>query len=249
MATAAEVATKVLAGLRRSATFDPANNNYHLLILQFINQAMNEAQEAWDWQVLRKTITVTGVGSQSVYTLDTAGESDVDLGPEAKLLYEKTRGGATSGETFESTIRMMGAQPQLWDTTVHPQFRLEEVAPEAMERLHQMDDNVEHEKPSKFTIYRDNDDMFMRVHPTPSGVRTWQGRFLDPQIDILSTDTFANIVMQVPIRPIWMKALWYALIERGEDRDLEVLLDQVNYALASFIALERSDEDDTGYPV
>jgi hypothetical protein len=247
MATAADVATKVLDGLRRTDTFAPNTDDYHALLLQFINQAMNEVQEAWDWQVLRKTVTVTGVASQAVYGLDSAADADIDIGPEGKIMYWNP---GTGGGILETSVRSPGMQPQVWDTTTATAaFPLKEVSPEQMEYLHISDTNQTAERPGLFAIYRDNDDIFMKVHPTPTGIRTWQLRMLDPQVDIAKTDTMANITMQVPVRPVWMKALAYALVERGETEQAAFQADRSEYALQSSIALERTDIDDTGFAV
>ena len=246
MATGADVATKVLDGLRRSATFAPNTNEYHAFLLQLINAAMNETQEAWDWHALRKTATITGSAGTAAYDVDSGGAADIDLGPDARLMWEKRLGGAYADAT-ETSVYVAGAQPQFFDTTDTQEFRLDYVSPETMERLHIMDDD-DQQKPTKFTYYSDADDLIVKVWPTPSSVRTWKARFIDPQADMAKTDTFASVTMQVPIRPIWMRALAWAYLDRGEDNPA-FTMESADYALQSAIARERSMDDDTGYPV
>jgi hypothetical protein len=207
-----------------------------------LSVAKTEVEEAWDWQALRTTATITGVASQSVYTCDTGGESDVDIRSDARLLYMRT------SSEHEVARKVHDSVPQVFDVTDADEFRLTEVTPERMEMLHLTDADETIERPGTFTIYRDADDMFFRVHPTPTGVRTWKIRFLNPQADLDEDDL--TTVLSVPAASVWLRALLYANQERGEEQGApgSTLSRQVSEALHGAIAKERTEEDDTSYP-
>ncbi len=251
MATTRDLLNEVLVGLRKDEIGSGVNavtSAYHKLLLQFINTAKEEVEEAWDWQVLRKTITVTGVAAQAAYTMDSAGAGDIDLNPRSKLLYEKTSPG---GIITENTRYSAGDRPQMWDTTATttPRYRMRELAFEHLQRLAITDDDTTAEQPLWFALTRDPDDLIIHIQQPPTGVRQWMGRFLAPQDKLTATDI--TTILDVPQRPVWILALAKANLERGEEigRPGTDPFDDANVALANAIAVEQTDDDITGYPV
>ena len=245
---------RVLLGLRKdqlsTATTTLAGGpDYHKLVLAWINQAKEEVEEAWDWQALRTTATITGSASTATYTLDTAGQSDVDLGPRSKLLYEKQSTGSRDSVLLESSVREHGSLPQVWDTGTSTKYRLRELSFEQLQRMSLVDDNTPTEQPVFFALNRDADDLFMQVQPAPTAGRTWQGRFYDPQDELVASDI--TIVLSVPARAVWTLALAKANLERGEEigRPGRDPFDDADTALANAIAIEQHTDDITGYPV
>ncbi len=216
MATTLNLLNEVLTGLRQprlSSGTTEVTKEYHLLLLQFLNTAKDEVEEAWDWHALRNTVTITGTASTSVYTVDTGGQADVDATIQSRLLYS---GFTHEGELYETTEKSSLVKPQVYDTTTATEaFQLIELTPEQMEFKHLTDDNTEQAKPSHFTIYRDADDLFFRVWPVPSGARTWKVRLLIPQAELDDADV--STTLSVPARPVWQRALHYANAERGEE--------------------------------
>lgn len=65
---------KVLTRLRISTVATVAENSYSTLIGQFVNDAMREVEDAWDWTRLQTTINVATSASTTQYTLTGAGE-------------------------------------------------------------------------------------------------------------------------------------------------------------------------------
>ena len=65
MATTRVLMNKVLRGIRQfsliiGSSTTSTTDDYLLMILQFVNEAKEEIEEAgWPWQALRKTVTVT----------------------------------------------------------------------------------------------------------------------------------------------------------------------------------------------
>lgn len=248
--TALALLNKVLRGLRRDVlTSTSTTNSYHLLLLQFLNSAKEELEDTWDWHALRQTVTVTLSASTVDYALTAAGPADVDVTPRSRLLYEKPQQpGVVSNETESSTCSY-GSLPQVFDTTESTEFRLTELSPEQMERLH-FTDNDETNKPSHFALYRDSTSLRMKVWPTPSGTRTLKMRFVIPQTDVPAT-AMSSYTLNIDDRSVWTRALHTATQERGEDvgRPLSQLDREAQDAL--FLALDREklNSDMTGYPI
>lgn len=250
MLTALALLNKVLRGLRRDVQqATSTTDSYQLLLIQFLNSAKEELEDNWDWHALRQTVTLTISASTTEYALTEAGPADVDVTPRSRLLYEKPQQpGAYSDETETSTFSY-GCLPQVFDVTDSTEYRLSELSPEQMERLH-FTDNNETSQPTHFAIYRDADSLKVKVWPTPSGTRTWKLRFVIPQAEI-PRSSMTSYQLKIDDRAVWTKALHMASEERGEDvgRPLSALDREAQDAL--FLALDREklNSDMTGYPV
>lgn len=240
---------KVLVGLRQDQLASNATettDKYELLILQLVNEAKEEVEEAWDWMALRKTVTVTMAGGTSEYTLLAASDSDIDTNHRSKLLYDKGRSyGYGSGE---GTARGFGDQPQVFDVTDASERRLTELSWERIERLH-LTDNDEQRDPIYFAIYNDGTSLKMKVWPTPADARTVVLRVYNPE-DEVASDAL-NTTVTVPMRPVYTLALWKANAERGEEIAAPGQFNQSAYvdALSAAIAREQSMDDITSHPV
>jgi len=219
MATTREIVNRVLRGLRQFGLIIPTGtdtitDDYLLMILQFVNEAKEEIEEAgWPWQALRQTVTITLASGTVEYDLTIAGAADVDTNDRSQLLYEQ-RNQFGSSERFYNS---MSSIAQMWDVTTSDEFRVHEVTQEKMERLHLTDDD-ETGQPAQFAVYSDGDSIRMKVWPTPDQTYTLKGRFYIPQTELLSTDT--TTALSIPQRPVWMKALMKANAERGDELGL-----------------------------
>jgi hypothetical protein len=249
MAVTRDLLNKVLVGLRKdeiAAATTAVTSTYHKLLLQLINTAKENIEDAWDWHTLKTTVTVTGVGGQAAYTLLAANEADVNVGERSRLLYQ--RRGQQSGWIPETSVYYTGNLPQVYDTTDSAEFRLWEVTQEEMERLHFTDDDQTVSKPDRFALYRDEDNVFFKVWPTPTGIRTWKLRFVIPQAELTAADI--TTTLSLPAFPVWTRALTLANAERGEElgAPTSVLGLSADDALHDAIARERTDEEATSYP-
>lgn len=72
MATALTVVNAVLGRLREAQVTD-FTAAYSALILQFVNEAKKETEDAWRWTMLRQSMTVNTVGGTQVYTMTGSG--------------------------------------------------------------------------------------------------------------------------------------------------------------------------------
>ena len=250
MATALVLLNNVLRGLRRDVVTETSTtNSYHLLLLQFLNLAKERIEEQWDWHAMRQTVTVTVSQGTVEYALTAAGPADVDVGDRARLLYERPALGYGDA-SLVSTMWVEGSLPQVYDVTDATEYRLNEISPEQMEGLH-LGDNDEQNRPTDFTLYRDADNMIMKLWPTPSGSRTLKMRFVIPQAEIPSTGMTAY-TLSIPSRPVWLSALLMAIEERGEESGRPMQSMNREYEDALFLALDRERlamSDSTGYPV
>lgn len=247
MATCREILNKVLRGLRQepiATGTTSTTDTYELLLLQFVNEAKEEIEEAWDWYALRQTITVTLSAGVSEYDLTVAGAADVDTNERTRLLYDK---GRAYGGSSETSARGSASTPQVFDVTDSTEYRLIEAPYERIERLH-MTDNDEQERPQYFALYADSDSVKMKVYPTPSASRTLKMRFVIPQTELESTAL--STTLTIPSRPVWTLALFKANEERGSELGRPGSSLYVAYldALSAAMDREMTSDDKTSYP-
>jgi hypothetical protein len=252
MATAQDLLNNVLRGLRRDIiSTTSTTNSYHLLLLLYLNLAKDRIEEQWDWHALRTTVTLTLSAATTSYSLTGSGASDVAVSDKSRLLYERPArfSEESGGSSMETTDRIAGSVPQVFDVTDAAEYRLDEISPEQMERLH-FTDNNETNLPAYFSLSRSGGVMTVRIWPTPSATRTLKLRFVIPQAVIPSTGMTAY-TLSIPDRPVWLAALMKATEERGEEagRSLQTIERDYNDALYMALDRERLDSDDTGYPI
>jgi hypothetical protein len=131
-----------------------------LLLVQYLNEAKEEVEEAWEWQALRQTVTVTLAQGTAEYALTAAGAADVNTNDRSKLLYEA----GFHGSARESGSRGFGSLPCVWDVTDQGEYRLSEVNWERMEQLHFTDDD-DQQDPQYFAILNDGTNLKIKVWP------------------------------------------------------------------------------------
>lgn len=62
----------VMRRLREDEVAASNSNSYSKLIAEFVNEAIYECEHAWDWTVLKETITITTAASTATYDFHTA---------------------------------------------------------------------------------------------------------------------------------------------------------------------------------
>ncbi len=216
MATTRTLVNKVLRGIRQFGMIIASGTNtitddYLLMILQFVNEAKEEIEEAgWAWHALRQTVTLTLSSGTLEYELTSAGPADVDTNDRTRLLYENVNSGVASEGFYESVTSV----PMVFNVTDSAEVRLTERTQEQLERLHFMD-NDETGPPQYFSFYTDGDNIDMKIWPTPDDTYTIKLRLYIPQTTLLDTDTTTTLL--IPQRPVWTKALYKANEERGSE--------------------------------
>lgn len=238
----------VLRGLRReeiaSGTTE-LTDEYHLTLLDFLNTAKSEAEEAWDWEELFVTATVTQALSTDVtIPLVSTGASDIDVSNKAAMLYEDERN--------EYLLRSAkNRKPMIFDITAgnSNNYRLRETSVAYIERMRVTQSAGLTGDPCYFAL-RDDDDgnKELLIYPEPAAVRTFQLHLIEPTAN-LTNNAVGTDSLKIPSRPVWLKALWYANQERGDEmgREGSTLDKQQDDALANAIGRQMTDEDHTAY--
>lgn len=240
MATALTLLNNVLRGLRRDAVSAVTTTDaYHLLLIQFLNRAKSDIEDKWDWQALRETKTVTLSASTQTYTLTVADR--------ARLLYRKP---SKDGGWYESSRPTAQSQPQAFDTTDSTEYQLVEIPWEKFEYLRLTDDNDTNERPQYFALRNTGTNKELGVWPMPTGTRTLSIRFVVPQAAIPS-QYMTNFTLKTPTEPVWLKALQYAIEDRGEGvgRRSEQIREEAEDALYMALEPELSPDDKTIMPI
>ncbi|MHC4371644.1 MAG: hypothetical protein ACYSW8_28855 [Planctomycetota bacterium] len=243
MATATALLNKVLIGLRQDAIASGTStitDAYHLLLLQYLNEAKEEVEESWEWQSLRSTVTQSLVASTVEYTI--SGTND-----RSKLLYNQGFHGHSN--LLESGSRGFGALPCVWDVTDDGEYRLAEVSWEEIERLHFTDSDETTDRVSRFALMNDGTNLKIKVWPTPSEARTLKLRLYIPEAEAAANSM--QTAVTAPARPIYALALWKANAERGEEIAAPGGFAESAYrkALTDAIAREMTYVDITSFPV
>lgn len=233
-----DLLNEVLTGLRKeniASGTTSVTSAYHLLLLQFINRAKDVVEQSWDWQALRTELTVSITQGTYQYSLPAATKN-------SRLLYVNQLG------ANERTVTGLGFLPQVFDTTDPANtYRLKELRLDKIKQLLYQDNSIQ-AIPMYFALERTNSGVNIYFYPRPEKTRTVKVRMVVPQTKLPSTDI--TVQLTVPDQPVWLRALEMANDERGSDigQTPTELMSNAAIALADAIDLERTDEDDTGYP-
>jgi hypothetical protein len=249
MATAVSLLNHVKTGLRRgSFTASSTTDLYDLMLIQMLNQAKELVEDSWDWYALRSTITLTLGSGTAAYTLSGGGGANgsAAVSDRGRILYER---GVNAGGPLAITHTQLPPQPQVFNTTTAPNYRLVEIPTEQMEGLH-LSDNNETGEPMYFSLYTNAANRLVKFWPTPDATYTISMRFVIPQA-VIPSSSMNSYTLSVPDMPIQTLALAYAVEERGDGQgyNLQALHDRANETLYDMIAREMTDEDRTGHPV
>lgn len=244
--TTLQLLNRVLRGLRKTeldSGTTSVDDDYHKLLLDWLNVAKEEVEEAWDWEELQVTATITqSAVSDVTMSLEASdGFSDTDITNKARMLYEQPL-------THFALRSTKTAKPMIFDVTDSNEFRLKETSVAHIIRLRATDQDDTGD-PCYFAL-RDNADGFkeLLIWPTPNQVRTFQLTAIQPQAE-LPNATLDATQLSVPSRPVWTRALLYANQERGEElsRPGSTLDRQQETALANAINAQMTDEDRTAF--
>lgn len=249
MSTAQDLLNNVLRALRRDVlTTASTTNSYHLLLLQYLNIAKSNIEQQWPWMSLRQTVTVTVTASTQTFTLSAAGAADIDVIEGSRLLYVKRSQFGDADVVLSE--REAGAQPQAFDVTDSDERCLTEMTWEEFERLQLTDAGETDTYPQYFALRYTGGYYQLGIWPMTTSTRTIKMRFAVPQADIPNTAMTAY-TLTIPSLPVWLRALWMAAQERGEDvgRPLSVLDLEAQDALYYALNRERTSQDNTLVPI
>lgn len=203
-------------------------SDYHLLVGAFLNEIKEQVEDAHNWRALRTTETVTVSAQANSGTFSNANERS-----RLVRIYQQNR---------HSVV------PLVFDITdsSNPDPLIEIDLSELIYR-----DTVnpnQYQDPTYFAL--DNtagDGLDLYVYPRPSGSKSIQVTTVTPQgrADWESQSTLDTNI-SVPVRPIVMGTVWYALEERGEELGTNALFSEQRFmqALDDAIARDAAEQGD-----
>lgn len=231
MATVLSLINKVLRELREAeldtSTTSLDSGSHAALILQYLNEAKEEAEEAWMWKALRTDITFSTVAGQRDYDLGASGVGSSATNERSMLIYDKCRRPLVTNVTEKHQMIERGLS---WTTTLIAE------------------NQEQNQKPCIFSQVRANDGITLRFYPAPDAVYSMQATFYVPQEEFVSTSL--STVITIPSRPVWRMALAKAMGERGEGLgdNTDRILMMARRDLDAAIMRDVEDQDLTAFP-
>jgi hypothetical protein len=189
--TALQLVNKILVELRESTVSD-FSANYTVFVLQKLNQAKREVEDACPWDALRTVVTFPTVSGTETYNLGTGGVGT---------------GGTTNERSY--LVKDEYGREMVYDTTSKTQLSL--MGAEYHRSLSQLA-QMSNAPPGPFSLNRSASGYTMRLYPKPNGVYTITSTWIIPQPDFSSTAT----TISVPEAPVWLLAAAYCAAERGD---------------------------------
>ena len=204
MATQLTILNSLLRRLRESEVSTPTETSYSKLLCQFINDAKQDMEDTghnWSAYVTQTTDTILADGATTTYDITETNDRSYLLryGANQRLPM-----------AFDTTS---GENAQLWDVPYDYLIRERDLNPNGQTAVDQ---------PTTFSLVSDADGRGFSIelaNPVTSGgtARTWEMWWYIPQDDLsVTTDTDSATEILLPRRPIELRALYYALEERGE---------------------------------
>jgi hypothetical protein len=188
MATFLTTVNNVLKRLREDTVASVTTTTYSTLIGQFVNDALREVNDAWDWTVLRQIVNVTTANGTYSYSLTGAGE-------RSRMLTDNYSG-----------------NPAVYNTT--NDYRLTLVESADINRFRGLGSSS-NAQPTYFAYEGEDgsNDPTVIMYPTPNAAYNIEFNLIIPQDD-LSAD---GDIITVPSKAVEMRAWAYAIAERGEE--------------------------------
>ena len=199
MATQLQIVNKILLRLRETTNLtSTTNNDYAALIQAFINEAKEDLEDIWFWSVNEKEVdtTVLADGTRTYDLTDTTDRSFLI-------------------RTIDDRM------PMAFDITADSEMQLRDIPLKALRKWRSTFKGTVPDiaKPALFAIKPDADGRGYTLELTQgaTGARTWRTYWYAPQAALATDGTSDATEILLPERPIYLKALWYAANERGEE--------------------------------
>ena len=198
MATQLNIVNDVLRRLREDEVSSVATSAYATLMAMFLNDAKEDLEDEWFWAV-------------NEISIDTSITSD------GARTYDLT---STTDRSF--LIRQINDQtPHAYDVTTNQNGQLMDIP---LKRLQQVRDTYrgtvpDVEAPREFAITPDSDGRgyTLTLAQGATSARTWRTYWYAPQAELALDGTADNTGIVLPERPLFLRTLYYALNERGEE--------------------------------
>ena len=208
-----------------SASISSLNDTYHLLLASIVNDVKEQVEDAHNWRALRQFINVT-IPAQAVSAAVT--------------------GANESSRVIRIQQAEKGITPLVFDITDadNPVPLIELDLAELL--YHDTMNPNQYQEPGYFAVDNSEGDVLnLYVYPRPAEERTIKLGLFVPQGYIESTELDTEI--KVPVRPLIVGSVWYALEERGEELGVNALFSEQRFrdALDSAIARDSAESGDS----
>lgn len=195
---------------------------YELLVGSCLNDIKEQIEDAHNWRALRQTLTVTIPANSQSATITEANERSrvVRIAQQNQAEFIPLVFDITDANEPDP-LQEMDLAELIYRDTIDPDVRQE---------------------PTYFAVDNSSGDVLdLFVWPRPSSERTIQITLIVPQ-DRLESDTL-DTVIKIPIRPLIVGTVWYALEERGEELGPNSLFSEKRFNDALNSAIARDDAE------
>lgn len=198
MATQLTIVNKVLQKLREEQVSAVGNTDYAKLIAMFVNDAKEDLEDMWFW---------------------TVNETEIDT----SILADGTREYDLTSTTDRSfLVRYINdRQPMAYDITSGEQSVVDDVPLKYLRNWRNSFTGTVPTvaSPKEFAIKPDADGRGYSIELVQGSTtaRTWRTYWYAPQAELATDGTAGGTSILLPERPIYLKALFYAYNERGEE--------------------------------
>jgi hypothetical protein len=199
MATQLTIVNNVLTRLREDTVASVSTNAYSKLIGQFVNDAKADMEDMnYEWSVYETEI-------------------DTTILADGTLEYDLT---GTNDRSWILRSYDDDQLPAAYDVTTGEVGQLCDVPLKELRRYYALKDVPELvARPSTFAVKNDADGrgFSLRLLWGSNTERTWRTYWYVPQADLALDGTDDSTELLLPARPIEMRAVFYAMNERGEE--------------------------------
>ncbi len=201
-------------------------DDYEILIGDIINDVKDEVENAHQWRALRQIVTVN-------IAADAISANIVEADEQTRLI-----------RNFQQN--RVGYLPLVFDITDSDDpDPLSEMDLSELLYRDAVDPDERTEWPTYFALDNSSGDgLDLYVWPRPNGQRTIQLSLTIPQ-PRLEVDDLTEVI-RVPVRPIFVGAVWHAMEERGEELGSRGFFNEARFqeALSTAIARDSAESGD-----
>ena len=198
MATLLQIVNKVLVRLREDEVSSVTSSAYAKLIGTFVNDAKADLDDMWFWTVYEEEINTTILSD---------GTRSYDL--------------STTGDRSWMIRYTDDTRPLAYDVTAGEETQLQDIPYKHLRHWRNSfkgtPDNLG--QPREFSIYPASDGRGygLELKQGSTTTRSWRSYWYNPQDDLALDGNDDSTVILLPERPIYLRALFYAANERGEE--------------------------------
>jgi hypothetical protein len=197
MATQLNIVNDVLRRLREDTVSTIDSNAYSVLIAMFLNDAKEDLEDMWFWNAYETSIDTTITVSTNTFDLSSTNDRSFlirQADDDTPHAYDITT--SQNGQLYDVALKRLQENRNTYRGTVP------ELAAPTIFALEYASD------------YRG---FQLKLEQNASTERTWRTHWYIPQAELALDGTDDSTELQLPERPLYLRTLYYALNERGEE--------------------------------